>query len=83
MNKYSFTSGALILAALFIRGPSVALAESTRNANIWDWKDHEPVASEVQKKEQAAGIAPSPQQQRADDRELESLYRSLLKGALP
>jgi hypothetical protein len=50
--------------------------------NIWDWKDHEPVPSEVQKKEQAAGIAPPPQQQ-AGDRELESLCRSRLKGALP
>jgi hypothetical protein len=83
MNQYSFTSGALVLAALLILGPSVTLAEPARNANIWGWKDHEPVPSEVQKKEQAAGIAPSPQQQRADDRELESLYRSLLKAPLP
>jgi hypothetical protein len=83
MNKYSFTSGALVLAALLILGPSVTLAERARNANIWGWKDHEPVPSEVQKKEQGAGIAPSPQQQRADDRELESLYRSLLKAPLP
>jgi hypothetical protein len=60
MNKCCFTSGALVLAALLILGPSVTLAEPARNANIWDWKDHEPVPSEVQKKEQAAGIAPSP-----------------------
>jgi hypothetical protein len=83
MNKCCFTSGALVLAALLILGPSVTLAEPARNANIWDCKDHEPVPSEVQKKEQAAGIAPSPQQQRADDRELESLYRSLLKAPCP
>jgi hypothetical protein len=79
MNKYSFTSGALVLAALLILGPNVTLAEPARNANIWDSKAHEPVPSEVQKKEQAADIAPSPQQQQADDRELESLYRSLLE----
>jgi hypothetical protein len=83
MKKYSFTSGALVLAALLILGPSVTSAEPARNANICDWKDHEPVPSEVQKKEQAAGIAPSSQQQRADDRELENLYRSLLRRLAP
>ena len=80
MNKYSISPGALVLAALLILGPSLTLAEPARNANIWDWKDHEPVPSEVQEKEQAAGIAPPPQQQQADDRELESLYLSLIKA---
>jgi hypothetical protein len=83
MNKYSFISGALVLAALLILGPSVTLADPARNANIWNWKDHEPVPSEVQKKEQAAGIALSPQQQRADDREVERLYRSLQRAPRP
>ena len=83
MNKYSFISGALVLAALLILGPSVTLADPARNANIWNWKDHEPVPSEVQKKEQAAGIALTPQQQRADDREVERLYRSLQEAPRP
>jgi hypothetical protein len=83
MNKYCFSLGALVLAALLVLGPSVTFAEPARNANIWDWGDHEPVPSEVQKKEQAAGILPTPEQQQAEDRELESLYRSLIKAPRP
>jgi hypothetical protein len=81
MNKYRFSRGALVLAALLVLDPSVTFAHPARNANIWHWSDHEPVPSEVQKKEQAAGILPTPEQQQAEDRELESLYRSLIKGA--
>jgi hypothetical protein len=83
MNKYSFSLGALVLAALLVLGPSVTFAEPARNANIWDWRDHEPVPSEVQKKEQVAGILPTPEQQQAEDRELESLYCSLIKAPRP
>jgi hypothetical protein len=78
MSKYCFSLGTLILAAPLVLGPSVTFAELARNANIWDWSDHEPVPSEVQKKEQAAGILPTPEKQQAEDRELESLYRSLI-----
>jgi hypothetical protein len=83
MNKYWFSLGALVLAALLVLGPSVTFAEPARNANVWDWRDHEPVPSEVQKREQAAGILPTPEQQQAEDRELESLYRSLIKAPRP
>ena len=83
MSRNSFPSGAFVLAALLILGPRVTLGESARNANVWDWNDHEPMRSEVQKKEQAAGIAPSPQEQQADDREVESLYRSLMRVSHP
>jgi hypothetical protein len=83
MNKYRFSLGALVLAALLVLGPSVTFAEPARNANIWDWRDHEPVPSEVQKTEQAAGILPTPEQQQAEDRDLESLYRSLIKAPRP
>jgi hypothetical protein len=81
MNRYPFSPGALILAALLV--PSVTLAGRPRNANIWEWQDHEPVPSEVQKMEQAAGIAPSPRQQQADDRELESICRNLMNAPCP
>jgi hypothetical protein len=80
MNKYCFSLDALVLAALLVLGPSVTFAEPARNADIWDWRDHEPVPSEVQKKEQVVGILPIPEQQQAEDRELESLYWSLLKA---
>ena len=83
MNSNSFSPGALVLAALLVPGPSATLAEPARNANIWDWQDHEPVPSDVQKKEQAAGVAPSPQRQQADDRELEGICRNLLNAPCP
>jgi hypothetical protein len=83
MSKHSFSSVAFAIAALLVGDPGVTLAEPARNANIWDWRDHEPLPSEVQKKEQAAGILPTPQQQQADDRELESLYRSLIRTPRP
>jgi hypothetical protein len=83
MDKYRFSRGALVLAALLVLGPGVTFAQPARNANIWDWSNHEPVPSEVQKKEQAAGILPTPEQQQAEGRELESLYRSLIKAPRP
>jgi hypothetical protein len=78
MNRYSCFSGALVLAALLSLDPRVALAEPGRNANIWNWRDHEPVPSQVQKEEQAAGIAPSSQLK--DDRELERICHKLLNA---
>jgi hypothetical protein len=83
MNRNSFAPSAAVVAALFILPPGVALAESARNANVWDWKAHEPLPSEVERKEQAARIAPTTQQQQAADRELESIYRSLINAPLP
>jgi hypothetical protein len=83
MNKYCFSYGALVLGALLVLGPNVTFAEPARNAGIWDWRDHEPVPSEVHKKEQIAGVRSTPEQQHAQDRELESLYRSLIKAHRP
>jgi hypothetical protein len=80
MYKFTFSSGTFVLATLLMLGSSVTFAESARNANIWDWRNHEPVPSEVQKKERAARILPTPQQQQAKDREVESIYRSLLNA---
>jgi hypothetical protein len=70
----------VVTATLFVLLPVVTLAEPARNANIWNWRAHEPIPSEVQSKEQAVGIAPTIPQQRAADRELEDLYRSLIKA---
>ena len=78
-----FYLGTTAPATLLILAPEVTLGQSMRNANISDWKAHEPVPSEVQKAEQTAGTAPTTQQQRATDRELETLYRSLMKAPYP
>jgi hypothetical protein len=52
----------------------------TREGNIWNGKDHEPVPSRVHREEEAAGIAPSgAQQQKADD-DIEEIYRQLMRN---
>jgi hypothetical protein len=83
MNRRFFSLGAFALAAHLILGPSVTLAAPARNANIWDWRDHEPVPSQVQNDERAAGIGLFPQQEQAEDRELQSICRELIKGPCP
>ena len=83
MSRCYFFAGALVLTGFVVPGLSATLAEPARNASIWDWQDHEPVPSDVQKKEQAAGVAPSPQRQQADDRELEGICRNLLNARCP
>jgi hypothetical protein len=64
-------------------GTRATSAEPARNANVWYCNDHEPVPSQVQKKEQAAGVAPSPEQQQARDRKLESPYHILMTAPRP
>ena len=83
MKTNSFFPSAAVMAAFLSLAPGVALGEPARNADVWDWNAHEPIPSEVQKKEQSTGIAPTSQQQQAADRELESLYRSLIKAPHP
>jgi hypothetical protein len=81
MKIHAVSAGvAVATAALVVLLPVVTLAEPARNANVWNWRAHEPIPSEVQSKERAAGIAPTVQQQQATDRELENLYRSLIKA---
>jgi hypothetical protein len=74
----------ILVAALGLTAvPAAALAQGgvpTREGNIWNGLDHEPVPSQVRRDEKAAGIAPSgAQQQKADD-EVESIYRQLLRN---
>ena len=50
----------------------------TREGNIWNGTDHEPVPSEVSRDEQAAGIAPPAAQQDETNNQVERLYRQLM-----
>jgi hypothetical protein len=52
-----------------------------RIANIWGGFGHQPTESEVQRAEQARGVAPNAEQQRRDWRILQQLDRALLKNA--
>ena len=70
----------LVTLALAV-APALAVAQvrlPTREGNIWNWSDHEPLPSVVSRDEQAAGIAPRPAQQEHATGEIESLYRQLM-----
>jgi hypothetical protein len=72
-----FTALALSVAPAFAVGQDRV---PTREGNTWDWRDHEPVPSEVSGDEQAAGIAPPAAQQEQANKDVESLYRQLMEN---
>ena len=72
-----------LTALVLVVAPSLALAADqvpTREGNIWDWRNHEPVPSEVHRLEQSAGIAAPPAQQEKATGDVESLYNQLMKS---
>ena len=64
MMSWMRKSRAPLLAILALAAaPAFAVTQDgvpTREGNIWDWRDHEPVPSVVNRDEQVAGIHPSP-----------------------
>ena len=75
----------IALLAAFALGvvPSFAVAQDrvpTREGNIWGGFDHEPVPSQVQREEEAAGIRQSPGQQDKTTNDVERLYRELMRN---
>jgi hypothetical protein len=52
----------------------------TRNGNVWDGRAHQPTTG-VRQQERAAGVAPSEQQQRALDRDVEQLGNTVQQQA--
>jgi hypothetical protein len=70
-----------VLAGALLAAPVTAFAQAqppTRVDNIWDWHDHQPTETQVQRKEKAAGIAPTPSQEASDAATLRQIYRQLL-----
>lgn len=74
----------ILLAASALGGiPSFAMAQGrvpTREGNIWNGLDHEPVPSLVHRDEEAAGIAQPPAQREQTTDDVESLYRQLMSA---
>jgi hypothetical protein len=50
----------------------------TRIGNIWNWQDHQPTETQVQRDEKAAGIAPTPSQESSEAATLDQINRQLL-----
>jgi hypothetical protein len=71
----------MILAVTLFGAPVAAFAQAqapTRIDNIWNWHDHQPTETQVQRQEKAAGIAPTPSQETSDAATLSQIYRQLL-----
>jgi hypothetical protein len=50
----------------------------TRIGNIWNWQDHQPTETQVQRDEKEAGIAPTPSQKSSEAATLDQINRQLL-----
>jgi hypothetical protein len=71
----------MILAVAVLAAPVAAFAQAeppVRVGNIWNWNDHQPTETEVQRQEKAAGIAPTPSHESSDTATLSQIYHQLL-----
>jgi hypothetical protein len=71
----------MVLAVALLAAPVTAFAQAqppTRVGNIWNWHDHQPTETQVQREEKAAGIAQTPSQEASDAATLSQIYRQLL-----
>ncbi len=67
--------------ALAAAAPALQPTPPARIANEWGGKDHQPTRAGVNAAEQALGIGLSRAQKQAEDRQLETIERQLLKNA--
>jgi hypothetical protein len=82
MDRFATPISAIALAFALLAAPAAALANvPTREGNIWDWRDHQPTETPVQRSEEAAGIAPTPAQRDAAAATVDELNRQLLQDS--
>jgi len=68
-----------VLALLALLVPATGWAQiPAREGNTWDWRHHQPTRAGVQRRERAAGVAPSSSRQKALDGQVKQLDRQLL-----
>jgi hypothetical protein len=81
MAKFPFPISTMALGFALLAAPEAGFAQSgapTREANVWDWRDHQPTEADVSQKEKAAGIAPTQSQRDSDSAALDELYEQLI-----
>ena len=89
MMGVGWLAAGLLPAVLLLAGPAVAQGQGggqgggQSSGRAGDPAESEPVPAQVAKKEQRAGVAPSPAQARQTDQTLEELNRQLLRNAPP
>jgi hypothetical protein len=78
-RPFRFVSTSLMAALLAAPiGAFAASPASTRNANVWGWRDHQPTETEIQQKESAAGVTPTRSQNESASATVDQLYKQLL-----
>ncbi len=60
MKGLPLCTRAAALAVVLLAAPAAAVAQTpapAREGDIWDWRDHQPTAAQVQQNAKAAGVA--------------------------
>ena len=79
-NRSKLGFAAFVIAALSW-APYFSVAQTPpREGNIWGGVDHEPVPSQVQPQERAAGVSLPRAERKQQTDEVERLYRNLLQS---
>jgi hypothetical protein len=81
MKQLSSRISVAALAIALLAAPAAAFGREqvpARNANVWDWRAHQPTEAQVEQKESAAGIAPTQSQRESATVTVEQLYRQVM-----
>ncbi|HET6239888.1 MAG TPA: hypothetical protein VFE41_33765 [Acetobacteraceae bacterium] len=84
MKRFSSRVTVTALAVALLAAPATAFGQEqvpTRDANVWDWRAHQPTEAQVVNKEEAAGVAPTPSQRDSAAATVDQLYRQLQGGS--
>ncbi len=82
MQLLSSWISAMALAVALLAAPAATFAQTpapSRDANVWDWRAHQPTQAEVVQKERAAGGAATPSQRDSAADTVDQLYRQILE----
>jgi hypothetical protein len=84
MNQLSFRVSVAAVAIALLAAPATAFSREqvpARNANVWDWRAHQPTEAQVEHKEDADGVAPTRSQSESETATVDQLYRQLMDGS--
>jgi hypothetical protein len=70
----------LRLTAMALAAALLTAQTPTRDANIWNGQDHQPTEAQVQQKEQAAGVAPTPSETASSAAAEDRIYQRLMSS---
>jgi hypothetical protein len=84
MKKLSSRVSVAAVALALLAAPASAFGRDqipTRNGNVWHWRDHQPTEAQVERQENAAGIASTQSQRESATTTVDQLYRQLLDSS--